>query len=1066
MEAADYGKDLEFNSALKHPPATPATDLPPALCGLTPAGSFTPAAEVGAFTPASAMGAFTPAAELGAFTPAAELGACTPAAECGAITPAADFGALTPAAEFGALTPASEFGAFSQNECQELPETTRLKRPRSPVVQRMLGRRKIAPLTLAASARTPLTVAAGTEVVVESAFAERPESQSFFPQQRTLRRRGKKDAPAAQTSASSRDDLKLAPNKNSFSDKIAPNKKGSSNAVVSSPRKKPDLTAADLRLQQLGIASKGALEKYVRRKLKELQEKDEKLEAGHKPFRTPEEWKAFDRNEGGVKDLTLLSYAAKLLNGASARWAKTAVSEKKLFKRRPRKAKNEHSLIESMGDSMASFSTNNLSLDTTNLSLVPAKPSMKRAKAGNKKTGKTKNDDVADEDSVVDFRFDFNQDSLLLDQSSSMLVPLFNESSLISANGSIELNNMSSLEEVRRHANRPKVFHVEKAMLERDGVLTKVKKSNPLKGSNPLDTTTLVATSEDSIPAHANPFFREDLRAQERLEASKQGIWYAGKFYADYDPEKEKAVFRLKLTNAIEVLVLAMVGRMGVGDLPWVSLLKKGSDKMHADLVLSKLEKKKPSKPSASSCKEEKAAVLRQLELRAFGRGEDFKAESALLNDSQQDASIVSSQSILDINLRDPELLQIQNLASRKVDDIELDAVDAAMRSFNIRDNENAWMNTTNEKQTIFAGNFSTKCFENGASPATLTVSKEELKTRQMVRLTAHNPLTSAQRIARILSVLNVIHEMLVQNRTATQREIFYRLKSDEDSSSGFQTQIQLNKVVEDIVLLLRVPRSLLGIFTTEKGLIAGKKLKFSGKTSQEASRRGLGISEDLLKKSCNIDLGDADFILVVEKDTVFYSLLDAGVCEKHNIVLLTAKGYPDVLTRKLLNKIESLYVNLPILYLGDCDPHGLHIFLTYCEHVKSLHTIGIHVLDVVCVPANFSGEDGAMRQFASLALTEKDNKMLERLKTHEGVLKKKELLIEVDRMLKGGRKYEVEALHFEIFKEDEGGAEKCLGGGLEKVLCQKKEDVVRQSLNYLTDEWLPMKLRSKHHWI
>lgn len=46
-------------------------------------------------------------------------------------------------------------------------------------------------------------------------------------------------------------------------------------------------------------------------------------------------------------------------------------------------------------------------------------------------------------------------------------------------------------------------------------------------------------------------------------------------------------------------------------------------------------------------------------------------------------------------------------------------------------------------------------------------------------------------------------------------------------------------------------------------------------------------------------------------------------------MVLVTGRGFPDLATRAFLKRIETLS-NAPLLFLGDFDPHGYLIYLTY----------------------------------------------------------------------------------------------------------------------------------------
>lgn len=82
-----------------------------------------------------------------------------------------------------------------------------------------------------------------------------------------------------------------------------------------------------------------------------------------------------------------------------------------------------------------------------------------------------------------------------------------------------------------------------------------------------------------------------------------------------------------------------------------------------------------------------------------------------------------------------------------------------------------------------------------------------------------------------------------------------------------------------------------------------------------------------------------AKYILIVEKDTVFTRLIKANFFDKINskVILVTAKGYPDVNTRVLLNRLEK-DLHIPIYILVDADPHGIEIMCTY--KFGSLHLV------------------------------------------------------------------------------------------------------------------------------
>ena len=83
--------------------------------------------------------------------------------------------------------------------------------------------------------------------------------------------------------------------------------------------------------------------------------------------------------------------------------------------------------------------------------------------------------------------------------------------------------------------------------------------------------------------------------------------------------------------------------------------------------------------------------------------------------------------------------------------------------------------------------------------------------------------------------------------------------------------------------------------------------------------------------------LVQAKLVLVVEKDTVFQHLLHSGLLSILPLILVTGRGYPDVLTRRFLQKLQRMAPELPQLYLGDYDPDGVAIYMLYLNSCQQL---------------------------------------------------------------------------------------------------------------------------------
>lgn len=154
-----------------------------------------------------------------------------------------------------------------------------------------------------------------------------------------------------------------------------------------------------------------------------------------------------------------------------------------------------------------------------------------------------------------------------------------------------------------------------------------------------------------------------------------------------------------------------------------------------------------------------------------------------------------------------------------------------------------------------------------------------------------------------------------------------------------------------------------------------------------------------------------ADFILVVEKDTVFRKLVQEQFPAWARCVMITGRGVPDLATRQFLAVLHAKFP-LPMLCLTDADFFGHRIFTTYKygspallhERVAltSLRWIGLSVLDV---------ESLHLEQQA-LPLTPRDQRLIEKFTTESQLAVKEPITAnEMQLMLQRGFKAELEVL-------------------------------------------------------
>ena len=181
-------------------------------------------------------------------------------------------------------------------------------------------------------------------------------------------------------------------------------------------------------------------------------------------------------------------------------------------------------------------------------------------------------------------------------------------------------------------------------------------------------------------------------------------------------------------------------------------------------------------------------------------------------------------------------------------------------------------------------------------------------------------------KLQKVMMVLDVILKLLISSCRTTKRDIFYQHFCE------FSSQRELDSLVGVIVAMVQVPRLLLGVVATSKGLVVGDLSYVNNEDVLVDCSLAVGgdsVPQDVM------DMRDivtsARFVLVVEKDAVFQRLLEEGVMSGHlpSMVMITGKGVPDLATRQLVYMLATKLL-LPIMIMTDCDPYGVDICMMY----------------------------------------------------------------------------------------------------------------------------------------
>lgn len=178
----------------------------------------------------------------------------------------------------------------------------------------------------------------------------------------------------------------------------------------------------------------------------------------------------------------------------------------------------------------------------------------------------------------------------------------------------------------------------------------------------------------------------------------------------------------------------------------------------------------------------------------------------------------------------------------------------------------------------------------------------------------------SEERLETVAQVLVQLLRVLDSGQRATKRDHMYNLPG--------VSQDKLDGIIDDIGATCRVPRISLNTISSSEGLVFGD-LRISLTESQVLCHNEGLIPVSVPTACSDITLmqSSADFVLVVEKDTVFQRLL--AQTRGLNCILVTGKGYPDLPTRRFVNLLFQ-FLRIPVLALVDGDPHGAEIMSIY----------------------------------------------------------------------------------------------------------------------------------------
>src|SRR5882672_362236 len=284
----------------------------------------------------------------------------------------------------------------------------------------------------------------------------------------------------------------------------------------------------------------------------------------------------------------------------------------------------------------------------------------------------------------------------------------------------------------------------------------------------------------------------------------------------------------------------------------------------------------------------------------------------------------------------------------------------------------------------------------------------------------------------------NSIKELIDAEKSLSLRGMYYKglhtVAGTKEKT--FTDQGESDGILEDLEVSLSSLREELHIFAENRGAMVGNITLVDKGDEIDCRRMGSGgyaipsITEPdaiIFKKI------DADFVLHVEKGTVWNRFNEDRFWEKHRCILTHGGGQPPRGVRRLLQRF-SQEAKLDIICLLDCDPWGHYIYSVIKQGSISL----AFESERLAIPtAKFLGirakdyEECVLSDDVQIDLNDNDRKRASEIAAYPWFKDHKPWQKEIAKMVSNGFKMEVESL-------------------------------ITKDISYVTEEYVPERLKKK----
>ena len=299
-----------------------------------------------------------------------------------------------------------------------------------------------------------------------------------------------------------------------------------------------------------------------------------------------------------------------------------------------------------------------------------------------------------------------------------------------------------------------------------------------------------------------------------------------------------------------------------------------------------------------------------------------------------------------------------------------------------------------------------------------------------------------ARKFMQTMMIAAQCKQLIDADKTASIRQLYYLAKHNIDGTKEktFNDQVESDPIIEDLEVMIDSLREELHVFASNRGNLVGPiVLEDDGQVLDCMKMGSAGYAvpsicePDVMKlRKCT-----ARYILHVEKDTVWRRFYEDRYHEKHHCIVTHGSGQPTRGMRRLLRRMHD-ELKLQVYCLLDNDPWGYYIYSVIKQGSINLayesRRMAVPAAQFIGV-SSFDYERCGLADDVKIALDDKDIKRAKQILAYPWFKGKKHWEKEIRKMMQNGFKMEVEAL-------------------------------INKRLEFLTEEYVPMKLKDRKQWL